>query len=388
MSSAAGDVMVSATTPTWRFDMTTETTQTITEAKVEAFAGRLIEDVGAAMNSLLVHIGDRLGLWSALAALGPTTPTSLAEETSTNPRMVREWLSAQTASGYLTYDPDTGTFTLPPEHAFVLADENSPAAMAGGFQVLAAIGAEIDRAVEAVRTGKGLGWADHHPGLFEGVERFFRPAYRTQLTTTWIPALDGIADRLAAGGRVADVGCGHGASAIVVAEAYPQATVLAFDAHEPSIEIARERAADAGVGGRVTFGVAKARELPGDGFDLVMFCDCLHDMDDPLGAARRAAQVLAPGGSVMLVEPFANDRLEDNLNPVGRMYYAGSTLICTPCSLADDGPGLGAQAGEARLRAILQEAGFTTLRRAAETPFNIVYEARLDAQRAGGETRD
>ena len=219
--------------------MTNQTTQTIDDAKVEAFAGQLVQDLGAAVNSLLAHIGDRLGLWSALAALGPSTPTALAEETSTNPRMVREWLSAQAASGYVAYDPDDGTFTLPPEHAFVLADDDSPAAMAGGFQVLAAIGAEIDRAVEAIRTGKGLGWSDHRPGLFEGVERFFRPAYRTQLTTTWIPALDGIADRLATGGRVADVGCGHGASSIVVAEAYPQATVLGFDAHEPSIETAR-----------------------------------------------------------------------------------------------------------------------------------------------------
>jgi len=367
--------------------MTNETTQPIDEAKVEAFAGQLVQDLGAAMNSVLVHIGDRLGLWRALAALGPSTPASLAEETSTHPRMVREWLSAQAASGYLTYDPDTGAFTLPPEHAFVLADEDSPAAMAGGFQVLAAVGAEIDRAVQAMRTGKGLGWADHQAGLFEGVERFFRPAYRTQLTTTWIPALRGIADRLAAGGRVADVGCGHGASSIIVAEAYPQATVAGFDAHAPSVETARKRAAEAGVDDRVTFEVANARELPGGGYDLVMFCDCLHDMGDPLGAARRAAQVLAPGGSVMLVEPFANDRLEDNLNPVGRVYYAGSTLVCTPCSLADDGPGLGAQAGEARLRAIVREAGFTTFHRATETPFNIVYEARPDAQPTGSGAR-
>jgi SAM-dependent methyltransferase len=367
--------------------MIKDTTRPIDEAKVEVFAGQLVQDLGAAMNSVLVHIGDRLGLWTALAELGPCTPDSLAEETSTNPRMVREWLSAQTASGYVIYDPDTGTFTLPAEHAFVLADEDSPAAMTGGFQVLAAIGDRIDKAVQAVRTGKGLGWADHHPGLFDGVERFFRPAYRTQLITTWIPALHGIADRLAAGGRVADVGCGHGASTIILAEAYPHATVVGFDAHAPSIETARKRAAHAGVNDRVTFEVANAQEIPGDGYDLVMFCDCLHDMGDPLGATRHAAQVLAPGGSVMLVEPFANDRLEDNLNPVGRVYYAASTLVCTPCSLADDGPGLGAQAGEARLRAILRQAGFATFRRAAETPFNIVYEARLEASPTGSGAR-
>lgn len=358
--------------------MAVETQVTIDEAKVEAFLGQVVSDGGAALSMLLAHVGDRLGLWEALADLGAATPNALSEATGTNERMVREWLNAQAAGGYVAYDAEAGTYALPAEHAFALTSEHSPVGLGGIFQVIASSYRSVDRVIEAMRTGKGLGWGDHHPDLFEGVERGLAPVYRTALTTEWIPALEGVEERLTAGrARVADVGCGHGASTLLMAETYPGIEITGFDLHEPSIETARIRAGQAGLAERVSFEVAPAQELPGEGYDLVMLCECLHDMADPLGAVRRAAKVLAPGGTVMLVEPTAADRLEDNLHTLGRWFYSASTVFCTPCSLADDGAALGAQAGEARLRAIFHEAGFAHFRRAAESPFNTVYEARL-----------
>jgi SAM-dependent methyltransferase len=360
--------------------MTTQATQTrqIDQTKLEQLAGQLVVDKGAAMNALLIHLGDRLGLWAAMADLGPTTPAQLAEATGTHPRMLREWLSAQVASGYVAYDAGRETFELPAEQAMLLADDDSPAAMAGAFQVLASVYQDIEKALGALRTGRGLGWGDHHHDLFEGVERFFAPKYRTDLLSTWLPALDGVQARLETGGTVADVGCGHGASALVLAEAHPGITVVGYDNHGPSIETATCRAKERGLEDRVRFEVASAQDFPGRGFDLVAFFDSLHDMADPLGAAIHAREALAPGGTVMVVEPRASDRLEDNLNPVSRLFYAASTLICTPGSLADDGVALGAQAGEARMREVFTEAGFRRFRRATETPVNAVYEAQLD----------
>ncbi len=356
--------------------MEAETTATIDEAKVEAFLGQVVSDGGAALGTLLAHVGDRLGLWEALAGLGATTPKALAEATDTNERMVREWLNAQAAGGYVAYDAEAGTYTLPTEHAFALVSEHSPVGVGGIFQVIASGYRSVDRLVDAMRTGKGLGWGDHHPDLFEGVARGFAPVYRTHLTTEWIPALDGVEERLTAGGaRVADVGCGHGVSTLQMAETYPEIDIRGFDLHEPSIEAARTRAEQAGLGDRVSFDVASATAVSGK-YDLLLFLDCLHDMGDPLGAVRRAGEVLVPDGTVMVVEPTAADRLEENLHPVGRWFYAASTIVCTPCSLADDGAALGAQAGEARLRAIFHAAGFSQFRRAAESPFNTVYEAR------------
>jgi len=352
------------------------TAPVLDESKIEQFLGQVVADGGAAMSALLVYVGERLGLWEALAERGPCTPSDLAEATRTHERMVREWLNAQAAGGWVTYEPEAGRYSLPAEHAFAIVSPHSPVGVGGVFQLVVSGYRSVDKVVEAMRTGKGLGWADHHPDLFEGVERGLGPVYRAMLTTEWVPALDGVEERLSAGGaRVADVGCGHGASTLLMAEAYPDIEITGFDLHEPSIATARARAEAAGLADRVSFEVASATDVPGE-YDLVMFCDCLHDMVDPLGAARRAAEVLAPGGTLMLVEPNAGDRLQDNLNPVGRWFYAASTLFCTPCSLADDGPALGAQAGEARLRAIFHEAGFSHFRRAAEAPFNLVYEAR------------
>lgn len=350
---------------------------TIDPSAVEAFAFQVGTDLGAALGVLLAHLGDQLGLWRELSRSGQTTPDQLAAATGTNERMIREWLSAQAAAGYVIYDPATSQFELPAEHAMVLAEEQSPAFLGGGFQMVTGVYQRPDDALAALRTGKGLGWADHHHDMFEGVERTFRPTYEAALTTQWIPSLDGIERRLADGGRVADVGCGHGASTVVMAEAYPEATVVGCDKHPDSIEVARARAAERDLGDRITFDVASATDLAGDAYDLITYLDCLHDMADPLGAVRHAATVLAPGGSVVVVEPFATDRLEDNLNPVGRLYYSGSTLVCTPSSLAEDGAALGAQAGEARLRSIFEHAGYGSFRRVAETPLHIVYEARL-----------
>jgi SAM-dependent methyltransferase len=349
---------------------------TVDEQRVEQFLGQVVVDAGAALGSLLVYVGDQLGLWSTLEERGRVTTSELAAATGTHERMVREWLSAQAASGYVSYNAEDDTFGLPIEHGLALGRDDVPTAVTGFFQVVVAAYRDVDKIIDAMRTGKGLGWGDHHPELFGGVERFFRPKYQGYLTTEWIPALDGTHERLRHGGRVADVGCGHGASTLIMAAAYPNAEFVGFDTHGPSIEQARRRASEQGLGDRVTFDVASAQDFPGSDYDLVAFFDALHDMGDPLAAARHTRKVLRTDGSVLLVEPFAQDRLEANLNPVGRVFYSGSTVFCTPASLNEDGAALGAQAGEARLRSVFEQAEFVTFRRVAETPFNLILEAR------------
>src|SRR2546426_717710 len=320
----------------------------IDEGKLHEFVGKAVGDLGAAMSAALVVIGDKLGLYKAMAGAGPLASAELAKRTGCVERYVREWLAAQAAGGYVTYDAAAKTYTLPPEQAFCLADESSPTFLPGGFQVIAAVVKDEHKVAEAFRTGKGVGWHEHDPGLFEGTERFFRPNYAAHLVGEWIPALDGVAAKLVAGARVADVGCGHGASTILLAEAYPSSTFVGFDYHEPSISWARKAASRAGVADRVRFEVASSTAYPGKGYDLVAFFDCLHDMGDPVGAAKHVLSTLDRDGTWMIVEPLAGDRVEQNLNPVGRVYYAASTMVCTPASLAQEvGLALGAQAGEA-----------------------------------------
>jgi 2-polyprenyl-3-methyl-5-hydroxy-6-metoxy-1,4-benzoquinol methylase len=357
--------------------MTTTDIPTLDEAKLEAFVGQAVVDMGAAISGLLLHLGDRLGLYKAMAGAGPITSGTLARRTGTAERYVREWLANQTAGGYVVYDPTGSTYELPAEQAMVLADEDSPVFLAGAFETIASCYADHDMLVDAFRTGAGIGWGEHDHRLFSGVVRLFRPGYAAHLVTGWLPALDGVVDKLRAGAKVADVGCGYGASTIIMAQAFEQSTFAGFDIHEPSIRSAREAAAEAGVRPRATFDVATAKDLPGHGYDLVCLFDALHDMGDPAGAARHIRQAMAPDGTLLLVEPNAGDALEQNLNPVGRTYYGLSTVICTPGSLAQEvGLGLGAQAGERQLATLLHEAGFSRVRRATETPFNIILEAR------------
>jgi SAM-dependent methyltransferase len=341
--------------------------------KIEEFFGKVVQDVAATLHAGLVLIGDKLGLYRAMAGAGPLTPADLAKRVGASERYVREWLSAQAAGGYVTYDAATGRFTLPPEHAFLLIDADLP----GAFQLGVGAVRDESKIADAFRAGSGVGWHEHDAGVYEGCERFFRPGYAMHLVNEWIPAVEGVKARLEAGGRVADVGCGHGASTIIMAQAFPRSTFTGYDYHPASIEWARRAADKAGVGDRATFEVAAAKDYPGAGYDLVTFFDCLHDMGDPVGAARHVRQSLAPGGAWMLVEPIAGDRLEDNLNPVGRLYYAASTLLCTPASLSQEvGLALGAQAGEKRLREVLTEAGFTRVRRVAQTSANMILEVR------------
>jgi SAM-dependent methyltransferase len=345
--------------------------------KLYEFVFRAVDEVGATLNTALVVMGDRLGLYRALARRGALTPGELAAETETAERYVREWLNAQAAGGYVDYEPDTGRYALPPEQAVALTDEQSPAYLPGFFQI--AFGSVVDspRITEAAKSGEGIGWHDHVHDVHEGCERFFRPGYNAHLVAEWLPALEGVVAKLEGGATVADVGCGHGASTVLMAEAYPASTFRGFDYHEGGIETARQRAAAAGVGDRATFAVEAAAAYPGTGYDLVTMFDCLHDMGDPAGAARHVRASLAEDGTWMIVEPLAGDRVEDNLNPVGRAYYAFSTLLCTPSSLAQDvGLALGAQAGEARIRDVVLGAGFSSFRRVAETPFNMVFEAK------------
>jgi SAM-dependent methyltransferase len=356
---------------------TAETTSALDEAKVGAFVGRIVDELGATLNAALVVIGDELGLYKEMADGQPVTPGELAERTGTSERYVREWLNAQAAGGYVEYDPADRRYTLPPEHAFVLAQEDSPYFMPGAFQLMTASVRDEPKIREAFRSGAGVGWHEHDHGVFEGCERFFRPGYNANLVSSWIPALEGVEDRLRAGATVADVGCGHGASTIVMAQAYPESRFVGFDYHAESIAAARERAAAAGLSGRVSFEVSPAAGFNGASYDLVCTFDCLHDMGDPVGAARHVLDRLSADGTWLIVEPFANDRVEDNLNPVGRVYYGASTLLCTPASLSQEvGLALGAQAGESRLRDVVTSGGFSRFRRAAETPFNIVLEAR------------
>lgn len=346
--------------------------------KLEAFVGRVAGDLGAVGHAATVLVGDQLGLYNAMGDSRWLSAAELAEATGTEPRYVAEWLAAQAASGYAEYDSDTDRFRLPEEQALVLTNEHNPAVFVpGGIQTAASMIKDVGLIAGAFRTGKGVAWGDHHPDLFAGIERFFRPNYIGNLVDAWLPALDGVEAKLRTGGRVADVGCGHGASTIIMAQAYPNSTFTGFDSHPESIQAARKAATDVGVADRVTFETATAKNYPGTGYDLVAFFDCLHDMGDPVGAIAHARKAIADDGTVMLVEPFAGESLADNLNPVGRVFYAGSTMMCVPNSRSQEvGAALGAQAGEARLREVATAGGFTRFRRAAETPFNLVLEAR------------
>jgi 2-polyprenyl-3-methyl-5-hydroxy-6-metoxy-1,4-benzoquinol methylase len=348
--------------------------------KLNAFMGKMIGEMGAAFNAVLIVIGDKLGLYKAMASAGPMTSAALAKKTGTHERSIREWLNSQAAGGIVTFDPATQTYTLPDEHAFALAVEDSPAFLPGFFQVVASAMKDEARIADALKTGQGLGWHQHDTCLFRGTERFFRPGYAANLVSSWIPALTGIEQKLKSGGTVADVGCGHGASTILMAKAFPNSQFFAFDYHDASISSAQLAAEEAGVADRITFAVASAKNFPANsngGYDLVTFFDCLHDMGDPVSAAKHVRTTLSPGGSWMIVEPRAGDHVEENLNPVGRIFYAASTCICTPASLSQEvGLALGAQAGEKKLREVVTAGGFPNFRRAAETPFNLVLEAR------------
>jgi SAM-dependent methyltransferase len=349
----------------------------IDQGKLEKFMGQALGELGAGMNAALVIIGDKLGLYKAMAGAGPMSSTELAQKTGTMERYVREWLSAQAAGEFVTYDTATKRFTLPDEQALALAVEDSPAYLPGAYQIIASVLKDEPRITEAFRTGAGVGWHEHCADLFQGTERFFRPSYATNLISSWIPALDGVEAKLKAGAKVADVGCGHGASTILMATAYPKSQFVGFDYHAPSIESAWKAAEKAGVQDRAGFQVAWAKGFPGKNYDLVAFFDCLHDMGDPAGAAAHVRESLASDGTWMIVEPFAHDRVEQNLNPVGRVFYSASTMICTPASRAQEvGLALGAQAGEERLREVVMQGGFKSFRRATETPFNMVFEAR------------
>ena len=345
------------------------------EAKLHEFMGKLVTDMGGAAMIANVILGEELGLYRAMADSSPVTPEELAAKTGCHARLIREWLSAQAAAGYIEHSE--GQFRLPPEQALALAVEDSPVFVAGGAVVLASLFLDKDKMVAAMRGNGALAWGEHHPSMFGGTERFFRPGYRAHLVAEWLPALDGVVPKLEAGATVADVGCGHGASTVILAQAYPASRFIGFDYHAPSITTATQRARDGGVADRVTFAQATAKDYPGQDYDLICFFDCLHDMGDPVGAARHAYQALKPDGTVLLVEPFAGDHLQENSTPVGRLFYAASTFICTPNSLSQEvGLGLGAQAGEARLREVFREAGFTRFRRATETPFNLICEAK------------
>jgi 2-polyprenyl-3-methyl-5-hydroxy-6-metoxy-1,4-benzoquinol methylase len=350
---------------------------TIDTEKLMAFVYRAVEEVGATLNTALVVMGDRLGLYNALADAGPLSSDALAQRTGTAERYVREWLNAQAAGGYVDYDPGSGRYSLSPEHAVALTDPDSPAFLPGIFQIALGSLHDSPRITEAARAGDGVGWHDHVTDVHEGCERFFRPGYNANLVSSWLPALDGVVDKLQRGSSVADVGCGHGASTILMAQAFPASTFVGFDYHEGSIETARQRAASAGVSDRVRFEVAPAAGFPGRSYDLVTMFDCLHDMGDPVGAARHVRESLAPDGTWMIVEPAAGDTVAENLNPVGRAYYCFSTLLCCPASLSQEvGLALGAQAGEAKIREVVTAGGISQFRRVSETPFNVVYEAR------------
>ena len=348
----------------------------IDETKLNQFVMQAVGDFAATFHAGNVVIGEQLGLYKELAKQGPSTPAELAQVTGTNERYVREWLGSQAAGGYVGYDAPSGKYSMSEEQAFALADEESPAYLPGAFILAASALKAVPRIAEAFRTGEGVGWHEHDSGLFRGTELFFRPNYAANLVSSWIPALEGVEAKLKNGARVADVGCGHGASAILMAKAYPKSTFIGFDYHEASVQAARSAAEKAGVSDRVTFEVASAKTFPGK-FDLVAFFDCLHDMGDPVGAAAHVLESLKDDGVWMIVEPFANDKVEQNLNLIGRAFYSASTLICTPASLSQEvGLALGAQAGEARLKEVVMASGFTRVRRAAESPFNIVLEAR------------
>ena len=356
--------------------MSTAQTPALNMDKLNAFIGQFVTDLGASVHAGMVVIGERLGLYKTLAE-GPMTTRELAAKTKTDERYLREWLASQAAGGYITYDEKTDKFKLSEEQAFTLAREDSPAYLPGAFELALGSLAAVPRIAESFRTGAGMGWHEHEDGVFHGCEKFFRPGYAANLVSSWIPSLHDVKEKLESGARVADVGCGQGASTVLMAKAFPNSRFFGFDYHDKSIEAARDAARREGVGDRATFEVARAKSYPGKDYDFVAVFDCLHDMGDPVGAAQHVRNSLAKDGTWMIVEPFANDELKDNLNPVGRVYYSFSTLLCTPCSRSQEVQlCLGAQAGEKRIREVVSSAGFTRFRRATETPFNIVYEAR------------
>jgi SAM-dependent methyltransferase len=356
--------------------MSTASVPALDMDRLNAFVGQFVNDLGAAVHTGMVVIGEKLGLYKALAE-GPMTSSELAAKTKTDERYVREWLASQAAGGYVTYDEKTGKFSLSAEQAFTLANDDSPAYLPGAFELALASLAAVPRIAESFKTGAGMGWGEHVDGVYQGCEKFFRPGYAANLVSSWIPSLEGVQEKLDAGATVADVGCGKGASTLLMAKAYPKSTFFGFDYHDKSIEGARESAVRQGLSERLSFGVATAKGFPGKSYDLVTVFDCLHDMGDPVGAAKHVREALKDDGTWMIVEPYANDKMTDNFNPVGRVYYSFSTLLCTPCSRSQEvGLCLGAQAGESRIRDVVTQAGFTRFRRATETPFNIVYEAR------------
>jgi SAM-dependent methyltransferase len=355
----------------------TGTPVSINESKLNEFMGKAVMDMGAAIHAVLIVLGDKLGLYKAMGDSQPVTPAELAARTGTAERYVREWLDANAASGYVVYDAAAATYLLPPEQAFALAVDNSPAFLPGFFQVVSACYHDAAKIEEAFRTGKGVGWHEHHHDLFHGTERFFRPSYTANLLSSWIPALEGVEEKLLKGGKVADIGCGVGASTIIMAKAFPNSEFFGFDYHDGSIEMAREAARKQGVADRIRFDIGLAKAFPGNDFDLVAFFDCLHDMGDPAGAAAHVRSALKHDGTWMIVEPFAEDAREANHNPVGRIFYSASTLLCVPGSLSQEiGAALGAQAGEKRIRDAVTAGGFGRFRRAAQTPFNLVFEAK------------
>ena len=352
-------------------------TPALDQKKIEQFLHKFVNDLGAGLGGALALVGEKLGLYTAMSGAGPLTASELAARTSTDERYIREWLSAQAAGGYVEYDARTDRFFLPNEHALLLANEDGPAYIPGAYHMLASVYRDEHKISEAFRSGDGVGWHEHHASLFEGTEKFFRPTYLHNLIDAWIPALDGVEQKLKQGAGVADIGCGHGASTILMAQAYPESSFYGFDYHQASIERARQRAEKAGVQNRVKFEVATAKDFDHRQYDLVCFFDCLHDMGDPAGAMEHVRETLDEDGTVLIVEPYANETLAENLNPVGRVFYAASTMVCTPASRAQEvGAALGAQAPESKLREVVTAGGFTRFRRAAETPFNRVYEAR------------
>ena len=354
----------------------------VDQVRLEDFMGKIVNDLGATWSTVLVIIGDKLGLYKAMADSKPVTAAELASRTRTTERYTKEWLANQAASGYIIYDSNTGKYTLPPEQAMALANENSPVFSLGGFQAAMAFFRDEPKITEVFRTGKGVDWGDHDHNLYEGTGRFFKPNYVANIVSSWIPSLNGgsVDEKLKQGDAiVADVGCGHAISTMIMAKAYPKSKFIGFDYHEPSIEVARKRAKEEGLTeDRVTFEIASSTDFPSkdDGYDLVAFFDCLHDMGNPSGAASHVLKTLKPDGTWMIVEPFANDKVEDNLNPVGRIFYAASSLVCVPASLAYNGPALGAQAGEHRISQLVKAAGFNHFKRATQTPFNLIYEAK------------
>ncbi len=354
-----------------------EKTRTINPDKLNALLGQAVQDMGAALHAPLIVIGDRLGLYRAMGDGVPVTSTQLAERTGTTERYIREWLNANAASNFVEYDAANGTYFMTPEQALALALDDTPIHLPGFYHMLASLMKDEEKITEIYRTGKGMAWHEHEKGLFEGCERFFRPTYLANLVSSWIPALEEVEAKLKAGARVADIGCGHGASTLLMAKAYPKSQFFGFDYHEPSIETARKKANAAQVSDRVTFQVAPSKGFPGTDYDLVAFFDCLHDMGDPAGAAQHVRESLAPGGTWMIVEPFAHDDVAANLNPIGRIMYSASASVCVPCSLSQEvALGLGAQAGPANIEKVVRGGGFTRFRKATETPFNMVFEAR------------